>query len=71
MSEHEIDPRTAGFIEAAADLLRLSERLRPELKRWAHQTFAAEVLHMLYGSTITGFESSAAVDTASRQEGIN
>ena len=69
MNDIDMDPRTAEFIEAAADLLRLSARIRQELKRWDHQTFAAEGLHMLYGSTITGFDSAAAVETASRQEG--
>ena len=71
MTEIDIDPRTADFIEAAADLLRLSARIRPELKRWNHQAFAAEGLHLLYGTTITGFDSAAAVETATRQEGIN
>ena len=70
MNGIDMDPRTAEFIEAAADLLRLSARIRPELKRWDHQVFAAEGLHMLYGSTITGFDSAAAVETASKQEGI-
>jgi len=67
----DIDPRFAEFIEAAADLLRLSARIRPESKRWDHQAFAAEGLHLLYGDTITGFDSAAAVGTATRQEGIN
>lgn len=70
MNDIDMDPRTAEFIEAAADLLRLSARIRPELMRWDHQVFAAEGLHMLYGNTITGFDSAAAVETASRQEGI-
>ena len=70
MTDIDMDPRTAEFIEAAADLLQLSARSRPELKRWDHQVFAAEGLHMLYGSNITGFDSAAAVETASRQEGI-
>ena len=70
MNDIDMDPRTAEFIEAAADLLQISARIRPELKRWDHQVFAAEGLHMLYGNTITGFDSAAAVETASRQEGI-
>ena len=70
MADIDMDPRTAEFIEAAADLLQISARIRPELKRWIHQVFAAEGLHMLYGNTITGFDSAAAVETASRQEGI-
>ena len=70
MTEIDMDPRTAEFIEAAADLLRLSARIRPDLKRWDHQVFAAEGLHMLYDNTITGFDSAAAVETASKQEGL-
>jgi hypothetical protein len=70
MNDIDMDPRTAEFVEAASDMLRLSARIRPELKRWDHQVFAAEGLHMLYGSTITGIDTAAAVETASKQEGI-
>ena len=48
MNTTEMDPRTADFIEAAADLLRLSARIRPELMRWDHQAFAADGLQTLY-----------------------
>ena len=68
MTELDMDPRTAEIIEAASDLLRLSARIRPELKRWDHQVFAAEGLHMLYDKTITGIDTAAAIETASIQE---
>ena len=64
----DIDPRFAELIETAANLLRLSTRLRSEMKRWNHQAFAAEGLHLLYGNTITGFDSAAAVGTSQRLE---
>jgi hypothetical protein len=30
MTEIDMDPRTAEFVEAASDMLRLSARIRPE-----------------------------------------
>lgn len=67
----DMDPRTAESIEAAADLLRLSARIRPELMRWDHQAFAAKVLPDLFKEDLSVEEILNAVETASRQEGIN
>ena len=70
MSELEIDPGTAGLIEAAAELLRLSARTRPELMRWDHKAFAATGLQLLHSDQISVDEIESAIETAARQEGI-
>ena len=70
MSEIDMTPRTAGLIEAAAELLRLSARTRPELMRWDHKAFAATGLQLLHSDQISVHEIESAVETATRQEGI-
>ncbi len=62
--------RTAGFIESAATLLGLSRQMRPSLNRWDHQAFAATGLTLLFGECIEAKDVAAAVETATRQEGI-
>ena len=67
----DMTPRTAGFIESAATLLLLlSRQHRPCLNRWDHQAFAATGLNLLFGDCIEAEDVAAAVETATRQEGI-
>ena len=66
----DMTPRTAGFIESAATLLLLSRQHRPCLNRWDHQAFAATGLNLLFGECIEAEDVAAAVETATRQEGI-
>ena len=66
----DMTPRTAGFIESVATLLLLSRQHRPCLNRWDHQAFAATGLALLFGECIEAKDVAAAVETATRQEGI-
>ena len=66
-----MDPRTAELIEAAAELMLLSRRSRPDDGRHEWKAFAATVLPDLFKEDLSGEEILNAVETAARQEGIN
>ena len=67
----DISPRTAELIEAAAELLLLSRRSRPDAGRHDWQSFTATVLPLLFDDEITADDICDAIEIASRQEGIN
>ena len=72
MADIDMDPRTAESIEAAADLLRLSARIRPNFNLEDHREFAVHCLWHLFDGPegIDSIEIDEAIRTASRQEGI-
>ena len=72
MNTTELDPRTAEFIEAAADLLRLSARCRPNFDLEDHREFAVHCLWNLFDGPegIDSFEIEDAIRTAAKQESI-
>ena len=67
----DMDHRTAELIEAAAELMLLSRRSRPDDGRHEWKAFAATVLPDLFKEDLSGEEILNAVETAARQEGIN
>ncbi len=71
MKTTDIDARTAELIEAAAELMLLSRRSRPDDGRHEWRSFAATVLPMLFGDDLSALDICKAIETASRQEGIN
>lgn len=64
-------PRTADLIEAAAELMLLSRRSRPDDGRNEWKAFAATVLPLLFDDEISADDICNAIETAARQEGIN
>ena len=71
MTEIEIDSRTAELIEAAAELMLLSRRSRPDDGRHEWKAFAATVLPDLFKEDLSEDEIVGAIETAARQEGLN
>lgn len=71
MKTTDIDPRTAELIEAAAELMLLSRRSRPDDGWHEWKAFAATVLPMLFEDDLNADDIVSAVETAARQEGIN
>lgn len=71
MKTTDIAPRTAELIEAAAELMLLSRRSRPDDGRHEWKAFAATVLPMLFGDDLSETELIGSIETAARQEGIN
>ena len=67
----DMGPRTAELIEAAAELMLLSRRSRPDDGRHEWKAFAASVLPMLFGDDLSEIEIIGAIETAARQEGLN
>lgn len=71
MSLTDINPRTAELIEAAAELMLLSRRSRPDDGRHEWRSFAATVLPLLFEDDLSALDICKAIETAARQEGIN
>ena len=71
MTEIEIDSRTAELIEAAAELMLLSRRSRPDdgFNEW--RSFAARVLPLLFEDDLSENDIVGSIETAARQEGLN
>lgn len=67
----DISPRAAELIEAAAELLLLSRRSRPDAGRHEWQSFTATVVPQLFDVEISADDICNAIETASRQEGIS
>ena len=65
----DISPRTVELIEAAAELLLLSRRSRPDAGRHEWQSFTATVLPLLFDDEITADDICDAIEIASRQGG--
>ena len=70
MNEIDMTPRTAELIEAAAELMLLSRRSRPDDGRHEWRSFAAKVLPLLFGDNLSARDIYKAIKTAERQEGI-
>ena len=67
----DMDRRTAELIEAAAELMLLSRRSRPDDGRNEWKAFAATVLPDLFKEDLSEDDIVGAIETAARQEGIN
>ena len=67
----DMDRRTAELIEAAAELMLLSRRSRPDDGWHEWRSFAATVLPLLFEEDLSAEEIINAVETAARQEGLN
>ena len=70
MTEIEIDSRTAELIEAAAELMLLSRRSRPDDGWHEWRSFAATVLPLLFEEDLSADDIVGAIETATRQEGL-
>ena len=66
----DIDARTAELIEAAAELMLLSRRSRPDGGFHQWRSFAATVLPLLFEDDLKADEIFSAIETAARQEGL-
>ena len=66
-----MDRRTAELIEAAAELMLLSRRSRPDDGRHEWKAFAAAVLPDLFKEDLSADDIVGAIETAARQEGLN
>ena len=67
----DMDHRTAELIEAAAELMLLSRRSRPDDGRHEWKAFAATVLPDLFKEDLSAEAIINVVETAARQEGLN